>query len=159
QDQEDDETDPVTAPHHHVTDGLDDLTGGVGPLVAVQEDQAGGGNGKGETEERGDQKQGRENGEVQRLQRVHGDQNHHEGQGDVEGNEHVQHDGGKRDEDHENGRDHREGDKEVAIFLDGVDGCRFGHRDLKTFLFALQARSPILTDFSTNSSNLLKGPR
>ncbi|MCY1514201.1 hypothetical protein D9M68_487320 [compost metagenome] len=68
QDQEDDQAHDEVAAHDEITEGFDDV-----PRVALQQDQAGGGDGNAQAEQRGDQQHGGERRERQRRRQVHGD--------------------------------------------------------------------------------------
>src|SRR5690606_31288744 len=74
---EDDDADDEIAAHHEVPEGFDDVTGGVGAVVAVGEDQAGGGEVECQPHHGGDQQYRREGREFERRldeQRRHQDQ-------------------------------------------------------------------------------------
>ncbi len=96
QDGEDDQADDEVARHHQRAEGLDDVAGAVGALVAVAQDQARGGDVQPQSEQGRHQKHGREGRELQRLldhQRRHQDQH---GARDRQRQQHVQQKGRDR---------------------------------------------------------------
>ncbi|MNN55898.1 hypothetical protein D3C81_1708010 [compost metagenome] len=58
--------------------------------MPVEQHHAGGSDVQRQAQQRGDQQDGREHGEIQRPQRIHADQQDDDRQGDVEGEQHVQ---------------------------------------------------------------------
>ena len=71
QDQEDHRADDVVAAHHEVAEGLDHVAGGAGAGVAVQQDQARGGDVQRQPEQRQQQQGGGKDAELDRLADVH----------------------------------------------------------------------------------------
>ena len=74
QDDEDDEPHQEIAAHHEIAERPDHLPGGRAALVAVEKDQAGGGDVQGEPEQGGDQQDGGEGGKFQGLGNIDGGQ-------------------------------------------------------------------------------------
>lgn len=90
QDREHHDTDHIVAADHHLAEGLDHLTGGGVAVLAVQHHHPRRGHVKGQAQQRGNQQNGGKDRKIQRPQGVHADQQHDDGQGNVEGEEHVQ---------------------------------------------------------------------
>ncbi len=90
QDREHHDTDHVVTADHHLTEGLDHLTGGSVTVLTVEHDHTGGRDVERQSQQGRHQQNGREYGEIQRPQGVHADQQYHDGKGNVEGEEHVQ---------------------------------------------------------------------
>jgi hypothetical protein len=100
QDDEHHQADDEVAADHHVAEGLDHMAGRMRALVAVQQHHAGGGHVQRQPHQRGGQDDGREDGEVQRPLGADADQDHHQRQHDVEGEQHVQQHRRQRQDDH-----------------------------------------------------------
>ncbi|MND85265.1 hypothetical protein D3C80_771840 [compost metagenome] len=83
-------TDHVVTADHHLAEGLDHLAGGAVALLAMQHHHPGGSHVQGQAQQRGHQQDGGERGEVERAQRIDADQQDHDRQGNVEGEEHVE---------------------------------------------------------------------
>ena len=97
-------------------EALDDLAG-----VALAQDQAGHGDVDRQAEQRGDQQQGREGGEVERALGVDRDQHDRERGGDVQRDEHVQQHVRDRHDHHDDDRHEPEGDQQVALAQDAAE--------------------------------------
>nr|GEX22846.1 hypothetical protein [Tanacetum cinerariifolium] len=111
EDGEDDDTDDVVAADDHFTKGLDDFTGGGMAVLAVEHDDAGGGDVEGQAQQGGDEQDGGEYGEVERPQGVDADEQDDDGECDVEREEdveqerwHGQHHHGEHDEEQQRSR-------------------------------------------------------
>jgi len=110
EDQEDDHADDEAAAGDEAAEGLDDLAG-----VALEQDQTRGGDVEREAKQRGEQQQGREGGQFERL----GGRERHDEYGDGQRNaarqEQVEHRGGQRDD--QGGQDghQSEGHDDVAV--------------------------------------------
>ena len=114
QDREHDQADDEVAVHHQLAEGLDDVAGAVGALVAVAEDQPRRGDVEAEPEQRRHQQHGREGRELQRLldqQRGHQDEDR---AGDRDRQQHVQHEGRDRQDQQDDDPDDADGQRHLA---------------------------------------------
>src|SRR6185437_5304913 len=123
---EDDNSNDEIAAHHEVAESLDDVAGSVGALMAVRQDQPGGGEVERQPQHRRDQEDGRERGEFQRRldeQRCHQDQDRER---DRDRQEQVEHHRGQRqDQYHQDGED-AERQREIAALQDPYDLAETG---------------------------------
>ena len=131
QDAEDDEADDVVAAHHEVAEGLDDPPGGMRPLVAVQQDQAGGGDVERQPEEGGDEEQRGEDAEVELAHGVERHEQDDDARRQVEGEQDIEQEGGQRqDHDRQNG-EHPAGQGHIRPLVGPCPtqrpACRFNH--------------------------------
>jgi hypothetical protein len=94
QDAKHDDTDRVVATDQEVAEGLDHLAGGVRAGVPFKQHDAGRGDVERQAQQRRHQQHRRENREIQRLHHVDRHQHDHDRDRDVEGEEHVEHEGG-----------------------------------------------------------------
>ncbi len=117
EDQEDHEADDDVAGDDELPEGLHDGAG-----VAGGEDQARDGHVDRQPEHRGEQQQGGEGGEVQRLAEVHRGDHDRERAGDVERDQQVQQRGRQRDDQHRHDHHHREGGEQVGVAQQAADG-------------------------------------
>ncbi len=90
QNREHHDTDDIVATDHHFTEGLNHLARSGVAVLTVKHDHSRGSDVQRQTQQRGDQQNGRKYREVQRPQGIHADQQHDDGQCDVEREEHVQ---------------------------------------------------------------------
>ena len=123
---EDDNSDDEIAAHHEVAERLDDVAGGVGALMAVRQDQPGGGEVERQPQHRRDQEDGRERGEFQRRldeQRRHQDQDR---QRDRDRQEQVEHHRGQRQDQHHQDGEDTERQREIAALQDLDDLAETG---------------------------------
>src|SRR5690606_16709544 len=126
QDREHDDADDEIAAHHEVAEGLDDVAGGVGALVAVREDEAGGGETERQPQHGGDQQDGRERGEFQRRvdeQRRHQDQHRDD---DRDRQRDVEQQRRQRQYQHDQYRQHADGERDVAALHERADLAETG---------------------------------
>ena len=79
QNQKDNRANYIVAAHHEFAESLNHLTGSGSALLAIHENQAGGGHIQCQAQHGGNQQQGRENGEFQRRQHKHGCHQNDEG--------------------------------------------------------------------------------
>ena len=101
EDEEHHQPDDEIAAHDEVAEAVDHRAG-----VAVEQDEPGGGDVEGQAEQRGDQQDGGEDREVERLLHVHGHEQHDHGARDVQADEDVEQEGRQRhDEHHDDGDD------------------------------------------------------
>ena len=128
-----DDDDEDDDPDHVAFDALGaDHERGEGPhdvaveVVALGQDQARGGDVQRQAEDRGDQQQGREDGELQRVPGVQDREDDEQREHEVHGHEDVQEHGGHRDEEHHDHHDHADGDKDVASLGPEVSDDRAG---------------------------------
>ena len=117
EDQEDDEADDHVAADDEAAEGLDDMAG-----AAVQEDQPRDADVDRQAEERGDEQQGREGREVQRLGQV--ERRHDDGQRrrDVRRDRQVQQERRQRDDHHHDDQHHHPGGDEVGVLRGALEG-------------------------------------
>ncbi len=78
------DTNHVVTADHHFTEGLDHLTGSGMAVLTVEHHHPCRGHVQRQSQQRCHQQNGREHGKIQRPQSVHADQQHHDGQGNVE---------------------------------------------------------------------------
>ncbi len=90
QDREHHDTDHVVTADHHLTEGLDHLTGGGVAVLTVEHHHPRRRHVQRQPQQRRHQQNGREHREIQRPQGVDADQQHDDRQGNVEGEEHVE---------------------------------------------------------------------
>ena len=89
-DGENHQTNSVVSPNQDFTKGLDDLTGSIAALMAVQQYNPGGRHVQAQAQQGGHQQYRGEGGKFHRPHGVHADQQNDDGQSDVEGEEHIQ---------------------------------------------------------------------
>ncbi|MND74678.1 hypothetical protein D3C80_662790 [compost metagenome] len=90
QDREDHDTDHVVTADHHLAEGLDHLAGRRMTVLAVEHHHPRRSHVQRQAQQRRHQQNGRKHREIQRSQSVDAHQQHDDGQGNVEGEEHVQ---------------------------------------------------------------------
>ncbi|MGF6302212.1 hypothetical protein OKW42_005565 [Paraburkholderia sp. WC7.3d] len=90
QDDEDDDTDREIAAHEEVAERLDHLTGRIGSGMAFEQHDPRRRDVQRKPQQRREQQHARERGEVERLHRVHADEQHHHRQRDVEREQQVE---------------------------------------------------------------------
>ncbi len=90
QNREHHDTDDVVATDHHFTEGLNHLARRGVAVLTVKHHHPGGSHVQRQTQQRGDQQNGRKHRKIQRPQGVHADQQYDDGQCNVEREEHVQ---------------------------------------------------------------------
>ena len=111
QNEKDDRADDVVAAHHEVAEGVDDMAG-----VAVDEDEASGGDVERESIKSDCQQQGRETGELRRVLHVNDDEQHQEREADAGREQQVEHEGWHRhDQEHDRSKECPDKDQ-VALF-------------------------------------------
>jgi hypothetical protein len=124
QNQENDQADDIIAAHHKIAERLDDV-----PRIAVEQDQAGGGDVEGKAVKRDEQQQGGKAGEFGRFLHVKDGKQDEQGEGDADRQKGVQE---KRPDgqDHQHDRAEQPGDQEdVALFEEQAQiRFRFGLR-------------------------------
>lgn len=106
-------TDDVVAADHHFTEGLDHLARSAVAFLAVKHDHAGGSDVERQAQQGRHQQNGREGSEIQRTQGIHADQQDHDRQGDVEGEEHVEQE--RRDRQHHHCQHHQQEQRHTEI--------------------------------------------
>ena len=108
QNQKYDRPDDITAADDKLRKGADDFTRGRRPLIAVEQNQTGGRHVERKTQQRGDQKQGRKDGEFKRRGHEHACQQNEQRKRDAETEHDVEEEGRHGDEhDHQNDDDAR----------------------------------------------------
>ncbi|MNM74661.1 hypothetical protein D3C81_864250 [compost metagenome] len=80
----------VVTADHHLTEGLDHLTGSGVAVLTVEHHHPRGSDVQRQPQQRRHQQNGRKHREIQRPQGVHADQQHYDGQGNVEGEKHIE---------------------------------------------------------------------
>ncbi|AHG33440.1 hypothetical protein BBQ_3538 [Burkholderia pseudomallei MSHR511] len=90
QDHEHDDADREVAADEEVAERLDHLAGRVRARVAFEQHDAGGRDVQRQAQKRREQQHARERGEIERLHRVHADEQHHHRQRDVEREEQIE---------------------------------------------------------------------
>ena len=118
QDQKDDQADDQVAADHEIAEGLDDVAG-----IALQQDQARGGDGDAQAEQGGDQQHRGERRERQRRGQIHGHHQQDGRQGHVGADQHVHQRGGQRQDHHEDDRDDQHGQNDVVAAGEERDGA------------------------------------
>ncbi len=127
QDGEDHDAHGVVAADDEFTEGGDDLAGRLVAVLAVQQDDAGGGHVQRQPQHGGDQQHDREDREVQRPLHVDDRQQHHQRDGDVEGEQCIEHRRGQRHHDHgQQGQHDQRRAKALADHLQGAAGVEAG---------------------------------
>ncbi len=121
QDREDDDPDHEIAAHHEVAEGLDDVAGGVGALVAVRQDQPRGGEVERQPQHRRDQQDGRKRREFERRLDEQGGHQDQDRQRDRDREEQVEHDRGQRQDQHRQDGEDAERQRDVAALYDVDD--------------------------------------
>jgi len=96
QDGEHHRTHYVVAADHHLTKRLDHLAGRIAAFVTIEQHDTRRGYVEGQAQQRGHQQDGREHREIQRAHGIHADQQDNDGQGNIEGKQHVQQEGWHR---------------------------------------------------------------
>src|SRR5690606_10611764 len=104
----------VVTANHHLTEGLNHLTGGVTALMAMQQHHPGGGDVKRQPQQRGHQQHRRENGKVHRPHGVDTLQQHHNGERDIEGKEDVEQERGNGQGHHAQDDDHQQRNPQIS---------------------------------------------
>ena len=105
QNREHDDADRVVAADDELAEGLDDVPGGAGALMAVQQHHTRRGDVQRQAQQRREQQQGREDAEVERPCDVDDRHHHQQRQRDIEGEQHVERERRQRQHDH---RQHRQ---------------------------------------------------
>lgn len=127
QDREHHDAHGVVAADHELAEGLDHLAGGGVAVLAVDQDHAAGGDVQCQAQHRGHQQHDRENGEFQRALHVHHRQQHHQRDGDVEGEQRIQYRCGQRHHQHgQHGHQGQRGAQAVAQQLHDATGIHRG---------------------------------
>ena len=90
QNDEDDDTDREVAAHEEVAERLDHLARRVRAGMAFEQHDARGRHVQRQAQQGREQQHARESGEVERLHRVHADEQHHHGKRDIEGEQQIQ---------------------------------------------------------------------
>ena len=114
EDREDDDADDEVAAHDEAPEGLDDVAGGRGSLVAVGEDEAGRGEVQRQPQHRRDEQERREDRELERVldeQRGHQDQHRND---DRDGEQEIEEDRGEGHDEHHEDAHHPDGEEEVG---------------------------------------------
>ena len=124
QDREDDDADDEVAAHDEAAEGLDDVAGGGGALVAVGQDQPGRCQVEGKADHRRQQQHGREGVEVEGLlDEQRGQQDHHR-EGDRERQADVEEPARQRQDEHHQHRHHCQREDDVAVAHRDARGAR-----------------------------------
>ena len=121
QDREHDNSDDEIAAHHEIAEGLDDVAGRGRALMAVRQDQPGGGDVERQPQHGRDQQHGRKRREFQRRldeQRRHQDQDR---QRDRDRQKQIEHDRGQRQDQHHQDGEDAERQREIAALQDIAD--------------------------------------
>ncbi|MOA01999.1 hypothetical protein D3C78_1214310 [compost metagenome] len=113
QNREHHDTDHIVTADHHLTEGLDHLTGSSVAIVTVEHDHARGGHVQGQTQQRCHQQDGRECGKIKGAQGVDADQQDDDRQGDVEGEQHVEQK--RRDRQHHHCQHHQQQQRHTQV--------------------------------------------
>ncbi len=108
QDGEDHQADGIIAADHEMPERLDHLASGIPSGVTVQQHHPGRGHVEGQPQQGGDQQHGGKHREIQRSFAVDRRQQHHQRQGDVEGEKDVQREGWQRHDHHHQDDDEEE---------------------------------------------------
>jgi hypothetical protein len=110
QDEEDDRADHQVAGHHEVAEGADHVA-----RVGAQEDETGRRDLQGQPEQRGQEQQRREGGDLEGVADVDGDQQERHRRRDVDRDQQVEQRRRQRDDHHPDDRDHQAGQPQVGI--------------------------------------------
>jgi hypothetical protein len=94
------QADGIVAADQEMPEGFDDLPGGAGPGMPFEQDDARRGDVERQAQQGRDQQHGREDGEIERLHHAHGDQHDDHRNGDIEGEEEIQHKRRQRQDHH-----------------------------------------------------------
>ena len=118
QDHEDHDTDDEVTSDHHVTEGLDHLTGRVRARMAVQQHHARRRHVQRQPEHGGGQDHRREDGEIERPLGRHADQDDDQGQHDIESEQDIEQHRRQRQDDHcqDHQQEQRRGELVAAHF-------------------------------------------
>jgi len=127
QDREHHDTDHVVTADHHLTEGLDHLTGGGVAVLAVEHDHAGGRHVERQPQQGRHQQDRREYRKVQRPQGVNAHQQNHDRQRNVEGEEHVQQE--RRHRQHHHCQHHQQQQRHTQIAPREVSQGRTGRAE------------------------------
>ncbi len=127
QDDEDHDTDRKVATHQEMPKGLDHFPGRIGAGVTVHQHNPAGGHVERQAQQRGEQQNGGESGEVERLLGVHADQQHHDGQCNIEGEQQVEQQRRQRQHHHAEDQDNQHRAGQAPAFFAGHHHAGHAH--------------------------------
>ncbi|MNH06764.1 hypothetical protein D3C79_661430 [compost metagenome] len=106
-------TDHIVTADHHLTEGLDHFTGGSMAILPMEHDHPRRGDVQRQTQQGCHQQDGWKRSEIEGAQGVDADQQDHDRQGDVEGEEHVEQK--RRDRQHHHCQHHQQQQRHTQI--------------------------------------------
>ena len=122
---EDHDTNDIIAADHHLAKGLNHLAGRGMAVLTVEHDHSGGSHVECQAHQRRDQQNSGEYREIQRAQRVDADQQHNDGEGNVEGKEHIEEK--RRNRQHHHCQHHQQQQRHAQLPLpqtgQAITGC------------------------------------
>ena len=145
QDQKDDDADEEIAAHDEAGEAADDVAGRGRPLSPVRQNEAGGRDVEGESEDRRDQQHRREGGEFERLLDPQADHQDQHGKGDRQRQAEVDH--RRRDGQEEEAEDEDDADGEADVLAAATGGggrvdCCCGHQGTRRLGSSGARRAP-----------------
>ncbi len=88
---ENDRSDHIVSANHEISERFDHMAGRVGPLIAVQQNQAGGRNIERQPEKSQQQERGRKHVEFDRTPDIHRDHHYDDGHHDIDDQQKIEH--------------------------------------------------------------------